>query len=144
MARRTVVVGGGIVGSCTAFFLRELGVPGEVVVLEPDPSYAHASTTLSASAIRTQFTLPLNVRMSLFGSDFLDRMGALPENAIGRSQHGYLMLATAEGAAGLRQSFEMQTGEGAEIGWLDRAALVRRFPWLNCDDPRGRHARAAA
>lgn len=130
---RTVIVGGGIVGSCTAFFLRELDA-GEVVVLEPDPTYARASTTLSAASIRTQFTLPLNVRMSLFGSEFLDRMEALPETALARRHHGYLVLAGPAGESALRESFAMQTGEGAEIGWFDPDGLAQRFPWLNVED----------
>jgi FAD-dependent oxidoreductase domain-containing protein 1 len=129
----TVIVGGGIVGSCCAFFLREMNA-GDVVVLEPDPSYALASTTLSAASIRTQFTLPLNVRMSLFGSSFLDRMGALPDAALARRHHGYLVLAGAAGEADLRATHAMQTGEGAEIAWFDRDGLARRFPWLNVGD----------
>ncbi len=76
MAQRTVVVGGGIIGSCVAWFLRELDAGGDVIVLEPDPSYRFATTARSVSAIRTQFTLPLNVRMSLFGAEFLARMAA--------------------------------------------------------------------
>ena len=68
---RTIIIGGGIVGSCTACFLAG---HGEVVVLEKDPSYQYASTTLSAASIRTQFSLPLNVRMSLFGAAFLEAM----------------------------------------------------------------------
>ena len=64
---RTLIIGGGIVGSCTAYFLAE---HGEVVVLEKDPTYQFASTTLSAASIRTQFSLPQNVRMSLFGASF--------------------------------------------------------------------------
>ena len=118
---RTVIIGGGIVGSCTAFFLRELDA-GEVVVLEPDPSYARASTTLSAASIRTQFTLPLNVRMSLFGSEFLDRMEALPETALARRHHGYLVLAGPAGESALRESFAMQSGRGGR----DRLVRPRR------------------
>ena len=56
---RTVIIGGGIIGSCTAYFLAG---DNDVIVLEKDPSYQYASTTLSAASIRTQFSLPLNVR----------------------------------------------------------------------------------
>ena len=84
---RTLIIGGGIVGSCTAYFLAE---HAEVVVLEKDPTYQYASTTLSAASIRTQFSLPQNVRMSLFGASFLE---AMAERA-GLIRRAYLVLAT--------------------------------------------------
>jgi glycine/D-amino acid oxidase-like deaminating enzyme len=39
---RTIIIGGGIVGSCAAYFLAG---HGETIVLEKDPSYQYASTT---------------------------------------------------------------------------------------------------
>ncbi|HET6195135.1 MAG TPA: FAD-dependent oxidoreductase, partial [Acetobacteraceae bacterium] len=92
---RTIIIGGGIVGSCTAYFLAG---HGDVLVLEQDPSYQYASTTLSAASIRTQFSLPLNVRMSLFGAAFLE---AMAERA-GLVRRAYLMLATEQGQQVLR------------------------------------------
>jgi FAD-dependent oxidoreductase domain-containing protein 1 len=131
---RIVIVGGGIVGSCTAYFLGALGYPGEVVVLERDPLYRTASTTLSAASIRTQFTLPLNVRMSLFGARFLEQMAALPGVDLALVHSGYLVVAGEAGADSLRAAWEMQRAEGAEIALLDPADLVTRFPWLNAAD----------
>ena len=87
---RTVIIGGGIIGSCTAYFLAG---DNDVVVLEKDPTYQYASTTLSASSIRTQFSLPLNVRMSLFGATFLDAVA----ERIGLVRRAYLVLAGAAG-----------------------------------------------
>ena len=124
---RTIIIGGGIVGSCTAYFLAG---HGETIVLEKDPSYQYASTTLSAASIRTQFSLPLNVGMSLFGAEFLaaraERVGLVPR--------AYLVLATAATAAGLRANREMQLAEGAAVAQLDRDQLATRFPWLNSSD----------
>jgi glycine/D-amino acid oxidase-like deaminating enzyme len=123
---RTIIIGGGIVGSCTAYFLAG---HGDVLVLEQDPSYQYASTTLSAASIRTQFSLPLNVRMSLFGAAFLE---AMAERA-GLVRRAYLMLATEQGQQVLRANHAMQLAEGAEVALLDRAQLGARFPWLNTD-----------
>ena len=45
-----VIIGGGIIGAATAYFLVcDTGFRGRIVVLEQDPSYAHAATALSAS-----------------------------------------------------------------------------------------------
>ena len=48
-----VIIGGGVIGSAIAYFLT-LQQPGcNVVVVERDPSYARASSALSASCLPT-------------------------------------------------------------------------------------------
>ena len=124
---RTVIIGGGIVGSCAAYFLAG---HGDVNVLEKDPTYQYASTTLSAASIRTQFSLPLNVRMSLFGAAFLEAMA----ERIGLKRRAYLVLAGEQGKSTLRATHEMQCAEGAEVALLQRSELRTRFPWLSIED----------
>ena len=128
-----VIVGGGIIGTCTAFFLKELGFAGSVLVLERDMSFSTASTTLSAAGVRQQFTTPLNARMSQFGFAFLrslpERFG--PEADVALREHGYLILTTPAGEAGLRAAQAGVVAEGGRIAWLDPAALAARFGWLN-------------
>jgi FAD-dependent oxidoreductase domain-containing protein 1 len=124
---RTIIIGGGIIGSCAAYFLAG---HGEVIVLEKDPSYQYASTTLSAASIRTQFSLPLNVRMSLFGAAFLDAM----EDRAGLVRRAYLVLASAEGDATLRANRDMQLAEGADIALFEGGQIAAQFPWLTARD----------
>ena len=124
---RTVIIGGGIVGSCSAYFLAG---HGDVVVLEKDPTYQFAATTLSAASIRTQFSLPLNVRMSLFGASFLEAMA----ERIGLRRRAYLVLAGEQGEATLHANHAMQLDEGADVALLERDVLAARFPWLNAQD----------
>jgi glycine/D-amino acid oxidase-like deaminating enzyme len=121
---RTIVIGGGIIGASIAYFLAG---HGEVIVLEKDPSYQYASTTLSAASIRTQFSLPLNVRMSLFGASFFATMAS----RIGLVRRAYLILAAPENAATLRANRDMQLSEGADIAWLDARELEAQFSWLD-------------
>jgi FAD-dependent oxidoreductase domain-containing protein 1 len=124
---RTVIIGGGIIGSCTAYFLAG---DNDVIVLEKDPSYQYASTTLSAASIRTQFSLPINVRMSLFGAEFLASMA----ERIGLVRRAYLVLAGPDSAATLRANHRMQIAEGAEVALIEGADIAGRFPWLNATD----------
>lgn len=42
-----VIIGGGIMGSATAYYLKHADVKLEVAVVEMDPTYSRASTTLS-------------------------------------------------------------------------------------------------
>ena len=124
---RTIVIGGGIVGSCTAYFLAP---HGKVVVIEKDPTYQFASTTLSAASFRSQFSLPLNVRMSRFGAEFLESMA----DRVGLVRRAYLVLAGPQGVATLKANREMQLSEGAEVALFEGRQIGERFPWLNADD----------
>lgn len=121
---RTIIIGGGIIGSCTAYFLAG---HCDVVVLEKDPTYQYASTTLSAASFRSQYSVPLNVRMSLFGSTFLE----MKAERVGLVRRAYLVLASPEGEATLRANHAMQLSEGAEVALLGRGQIAAQFPWLN-------------
>jgi FAD-dependent oxidoreductase domain-containing protein 1 len=129
-----VIVGGGVLGAATACFLaRDHGV--DVTVLERDPSYRQASSALSASSIRQQFSTPINIALSQASIDFLRCVGdelAVDGDrpAIGLVEAGYLYLASAAGAARLRANHAMQRVHGAEIDLLDATALRARWPWL--------------
>ena len=133
-----VIVGGGVMGAASACFLvRDHGAT--VTVLERDPTYARASSALSASSIRQQFSQPVNIALSRWSLDFLRRVGdelavAGERPAIGLVEPGYLYLATTAGAAVLRNHHAVQRGAGADVALLDPAALQARFPWLAVHD----------
>jgi tRNA (Thr-GGU) A37 N-methylase len=71
-----VIIGGAIMGSSTAWWLTQMGFAGRVLVIERDPTYEKAATTLSFSCIRQQFSTELNIRISQFGADFVQSCGA--------------------------------------------------------------------
>lgn len=127
MAEHVLVVGGGIVGSCTALFLARAGA--EVSVVEKDASYDRSSTSRSAAAIRQQFHLGVNVALSQFGYDFYAGLGN-----VGFVPRGYLVLSAHQGTARLEAAHRNQRSNGAEVELLDSAALRARFPWLKGDD----------
>src|SRR4051812_28812848 len=132
-----VIVGGAAVGSATAYFLtHDLAFPGSVAVIERDPAYTHAATTLSAASIRQQFSTPENIRMSAFGVAFFralrERFG--PEADIAFRERGYLLLASETGEETLRQNHDVQRAEGADIVLMDGAALADHFRWLKTSD----------
>src|SRR3989440_6536076 len=100
-----VIVGGAALGSSVAYFLtHDLGFSGSIAVIERDPTYAHAATTLSAASIRQQFSTPENIRMSGFGMSFFRELKAPfgGEADISYRERGYLLLADKGGAGVLR------------------------------------------
>jgi len=138
--QKIVIAGGGVIGSAIAYFLASHPrFAGEVTVIERDPTYAQASSALSASSIRQQFSQPVNIAVSQFGIEFLRNIhqhlavdGSVPE--IGLAERGYLYLATDAGAATLRENHATQRAMGVEVALLEPAQLRQRFPWLNVDD----------
>jgi FAD-dependent oxidoreductase domain-containing protein 1 len=117
-----VIVGGGVMGSAIAWFLcRDPDFHGSVAIIERDPSFQRASSSLSASAIRTQFTTQVSVAMSEFGWEFLSHAAEYLDRPVGLVSRGYLLLGN-----------HWRSSETVEL--LDQAALVRRFPWLKSSD----------
>lgn len=131
-----VIVGGAIVGSSIAYFLRKEGFKGSIALIERDPNFEHSSTTLSAASIRQQFSIPENIRLSLFALNLFRNLKEEfgPDADIGFHEGGYLLLATEAGAPVLKLNHEAQKAEGTDIILEDAAALSRRFSWLNTDD----------
>ncbi len=132
-----VVIGGGGVGSSVAYQLTARpDFKGSVVVVERDPTYATASTALSAGGVRQQFSTPENIRLSLYGAHFIRDIGRLLEVEGDRPninfiEGGYLFLASSSGVPVLEANHAVQKAEGADNALLDAPALTARFPWLN-------------
>lgn len=131
-----VIIGGAIVGSATAFYLREEGFAGSIALVERDPLFARAATTLSMASIRQQFSIAENIRLSRFTLGLFRRLKEVfgPEADIAFREKGYLILASAEGRGVLAANHAVQQAEGADILLEDAAALERRFRWLSAQD----------
>jgi len=133
------ILGGGVIGAATAFWLTRMDPGLQVRVIERDPSYRHASTALSAASIRLQFSAEINVKISLFGLEFIrDFARFCPQSGVsdlGFRENGYLFLSrSAEGAETLERLAAMQRALGAETQILEPAAMARCFPWMNVAD----------
>ncbi len=134
-----VIVGGAIMGSAAAWFLSaDPDFDGRVLVVEKDPDYRTASSALSASCIRHQFSNAVNVRMSMFGTEFIrsfrERLGGGPEiPEIALKEFGYLFLATEAGAPALRANQMVQAGCGAATMLMTPDQIAARFPFYNLD-----------
>ena len=138
-----VVVGGAAVGSSVAYWLSQaLGTRLSILVAERDSSYEFSSTALSTSAIRQQYSNPINVKISQFGVEvirgFPERMAPFfkdePAPGLGFREHGYLYCCSVEGVDAARARVDLQRSLGAHTVFLEPGPLKDRFPWLNTED----------
>jgi FAD-dependent oxidoreductase domain-containing protein 1 len=134
----TLIIGGGIMGSSAAYFLAASGKAGDVVVVEPDPTYAQAATPAGAGGVRRLMSLPENIRMSQFSLNFYAGFAETMATAqypadIAFRRQGYLFLTGAKGADVLYRNHDTQRAEGVECDLLDRDALHKRFPSVGLD-----------
>ncbi len=111
-----VIVGGAMIGSSVAWWLsRDPGFDGRILVIERDPSYEHASTTGTASCIRHQYSNAVNVRIGMFGSDFIKnfrRFAGEDAPEVRLIEHGYLYLSNGAYDATHRENQATQAALG--------------------------------
>ena len=140
-ADRIVIVGGGVVGSSIAWHLFDRGFPGEVTVLERDPSYRRASSFLAMGGVRQQFSSAANIRLAQHSIGFYERFDdvlRVPEHRPRAwfRQRGYLFLVDAAHAERFERRYARQRALGARVERLEVEAIRSRVPDLALDDIR--------
>jgi len=129
-----LIVGGGLVGLCTAHFLAERDEIERVTIVDRDWSHGRSSSARSVAAIRQQFRTRENVELSRFGNAFFADARRLLGTGVGYEPAHYLVLAAADGVERMREAHAAQRAAGAEVVLLAPDELRDRFDWLNVDD----------
>ena len=135
-----VIIGGGVVGSSIAYHLSaNPDFSGRIAVIERDPSYTAASSSLSTSAIRQQFGTKPNIRMSAYSIEFLRRVReklSVGGDAadIGLREPGYLILGRPADVPAYEAKHATQLECGINTELLTPEQMRQRHPWLNVDD----------
>ena len=128
-----IIIGGGIIGSATAYSLMQADNRLRVVVVERDPSYARASTTLSMANVRIQFSLKQNIQISQYAFDVLktfeDSMAVEDKRPhIAYRPEGNLFLIDETSEASAKNSFELQKKMGCSIEWWSADKIQQQYP----------------
>jgi len=131
-----VIVGGAIVGSSTAYYLRKNGFKGSIAVIEKDPTYARACTPLSWGGIRGQFSTAENILLSGFTLRLIRGLKQEfgPEADISFREQGYLVLASEGSVATLVGNAHLQNSMGIDTVLMDRSDLAKKFSFANFND----------
>jgi FAD-dependent oxidoreductase domain-containing protein 1 len=128
-----IMVGGGLMGCATAYYLMKADDRLKVAIIEMDPSYEKASTTLSDGNIRIQFNLKENIQISQYGLEAVERFAeemavddSRPDVAFRRQ--GNLFLVDETGLEEARRGFALQRSLGCQVEWLTPGEIEQRYP----------------
>ena len=130
-----IIIGGGIIGLCLAYYLAKIGRPK--ILLFEKSLLAQASTGLSVGGIRLQFSHKSNIKLSLMSlavfTGIKEEFG--PQTEIFFRQEGYLFLTRK---MGLWQDFQANLAVQNRMGVPSEALcpdeISRRWPYLNTAD----------
>ena len=133
-----ILVGGGVMGCATAYYLLKKDPTLQVAIIEMDPTYARSSTTLSDGNIRVQFNVRENIQMTLYALEVLEHFAE--EMAVGDDkpdvafrQQGDLFLVDAAGRETAERGLALQQELGGQVEWLEPDEIKRRFPIIDVD-----------
>jgi glycine/D-amino acid oxidase-like deaminating enzyme len=127
-----ILVGGGIMGCATAYYLMRSDEKLKVAVVEMDPTYTRASTTLSLANVRIQFSLMENVQISQYAFDvfeqFEDEM-AVADNKprITYRREGNLFMVDKTGQNAAENALKLQQNLGCRVEWWSAAKIKENF-----------------
>lgn len=128
-----IIVGGGIMGCCTAYYLVSGDDKLNIAVVEPDPTYSQASTTLSMANVRIQFSLKENIQISRYAGEifetFADDMavdGIKP--GIDYKREGNLFLIRDQDRETARDALALQKSLDCRAEWWSLETIKQHFP----------------
>jgi sarcosine oxidase subunit beta len=128
-----VIIGGGVMGTSTAYHLARKGVKN-VVLVEKEPFFGVMSTGQCAGGIRHQFSSEINIRLSLESIRMLERFPEEMGQDIDLRFIGYFFLLThAEDVAAFHKNVALQRSLGVMTEWLEPHNMARRLPLLNLE-----------
>jgi glycine/D-amino acid oxidase-like deaminating enzyme len=132
-----VIAGAGVVGCATAVHLLEKSPGLDVVVVEPDPTYARAATGRGTGGVRQLFTCPENIYLSQYTLEVIEgwERWAGAEGYQAPDLHwrpqGYLFVAGETDVRALADNFDAQRRHRVDAEWIEPAGLAGRYPQLH-------------
>ncbi len=130
-----VIVGGGCVGASVAYHLAQRGVPN-VVLLEREKFLGMGSTRAAAGGVRYQFSTRVNILLSRYALDIIQRFEELCGVSAGYNPIGYLFLLSQPGEiAAFKRNLALQHALGVtDARWVEPAEIAHLSPCLNLRD----------
>jgi glycine/D-amino acid oxidase-like deaminating enzyme len=128
-----VIAGGGVMGASVAYHLMAADSALKVAVVERDPAYVHASSSLSLANVRIQFSLRENIEISrhtlrVFETFEKDMAVDGDGPRVMFRPEGNLFLVDEASHDIFRRAFELQGRLGCDVEWWDAPKMKERYP----------------
>lgn len=134
--RDIIIIGGGVMGCATAYYLLKFDPRLNIAILEKDPTYEKASTPLSDGNTRIQFNIKENIQMSQYGLEVLKTFaedmtvdGVKPDPVF--RQQGNLFVLDEASRDESHEGLLLQRSLGCEVEWLAPEGVRKYFPLYN-------------
>ena len=126
-----ILIGGGIMGCCTAFELARRGV--NVAVFDK-MTIGEGPTGHSSAIVRQHYSNELTARMAHYSLNVFHNFGELVGGECGFEQTGFVVLVGPGDRAGLEANMAMQRSVGIRTEPLSPEDLLALMPGLAVDD----------
>ncbi|XP_038211684.1 FAD-dependent oxidoreductase domain-containing protein 1 [Zerene cesonia] len=131
-----VIIGGGFIGSCAAYWLKTRAGNGlNVVVLDKEFNDLNPKK-IPLGLISHHFSLPENILLSKFSTDFIRNIKEnLGKNINLRFQpHSYLVLASDNYCDILERNVSILKEHAIKNELLSPEQIKKKYPWINVSD----------
>lgn len=129
-----VIIGGGVMGTSTAYHLALRGLKN-IVLLESERFFGTGATGRCAGGVRYQFGTPINVMLSIESLRMLEHFKEELGQEIDFRKCGYLFVLTDERQVEIFQhNVKMQQSLGVDTQWLSGDEVRQRVPLMSFDD----------
>ena len=126
-----IVIGGGIMGTATAYHLTKRGF--QVTLLEKEHLGA-GSTGLTGGIIRQHYSIETTARMALRALKVWEHFDEVIGGDAGFTKTGAFFVASPEAAESLARTVEMQKQMGINAELLSKDAVLEIAPYLAAQD----------
>jgi sarcosine oxidase subunit beta len=128
-----VIIGGGVMGTSTAYHLAKKGCR-DVVLLEKETFFGEGATGRCAGGFRHQFATEIDIRLSKHSIPMLERFPLELGQQIGFNQCGYLfLLSRDEDVLAFQRNVQMQRRLGVETQWLSVRDIAQMVPTIDLE-----------
>jgi glycine/D-amino acid oxidase-like deaminating enzyme len=137
-----IIVGGGIMGSATAYSLLKADDRLKICAVERDPSYEKASTTLSMANVRIQFDLKANIEISRYAFEVLENFETemqVEDQAprIYFHREGNLFLVDENGYEPAAKAMTLQQSLDCPVEWWSPEKIMDIYPLYDSSPYKG-------
>jgi len=125
-----VVVGAGVFGLATAYYIKKENPKSRIVVLDKFGGPGQGNSAKSAGAFRNIFASETNFLLADSTIDFFAHVQGKLGHDLGLSFHGYLWLLTETGYRNQKESFSLMERRGVSMRTFEKEDLHKRMPDL--------------